>query len=53
MTQTGRAAAWDEASATQRRLADVPGEAKDRMKAETCTSAARERVERVERGLRN
>jgi hypothetical protein len=50
MTQAQRAAAWAEASATQRRLADVPGAAKDRMKAETCTSAARERAERGLRG---
>jgi hypothetical protein len=45
MTEAQRMAAWDQASATQGRLGDVPGEAKDRMRTETCTGAARERVE--------
>jgi hypothetical protein len=46
MTQAQRSSAWDQASATQRRLAEVPAEAREHMKADTCTSAARERVER-------
>jgi hypothetical protein len=46
MTQAQRVATWDQALATQQRLADVPGAAKDRMRAETCTDAAHERVER-------
>lgn len=45
MTQAQRSQAWNQATATQQRLAAVPAEARDRMRADTCTSAARERVE--------
>ena len=45
MTAAQQASAWEQAAATQKRMADIPGTAKDRMKADTCSAADRERVE--------
>jgi hypothetical protein len=46
MTAVQQATAWDEAVATQKRLANISDDAKAHMKADTCTSASRTRVER-------
>ena len=45
MTEAQQSAAWAQAAEAQRRMADLPADAKERMKADTCTAVARERVE--------
>jgi hypothetical protein len=45
MTDAQQAAAWDQAKARQADLAKLPAEAKARMKADTCTPAAKARLE--------
>jgi hypothetical protein len=45
MTAAQQATAWEHATATQKRMAGLSAEARDHMKAETCTPAARARVE--------
>jgi hypothetical protein len=45
MTRAQQAVAWEQAAATQQRMADLPAEAKERMRADTCTAASRSRVE--------
>jgi hypothetical protein len=45
MTAAQQATAWAQAAARRKALADLPAEAKTRMKADTCAPAARARVE--------
>jgi hypothetical protein len=46
MTAAQKAAAWEQAAATQERLTGLSAEAREHMKADTCTPAARARVEK-------
>lgn len=46
MTAAQQASAWSQAAASRKDLADLPAEAKTRMKADTCTPASRARVEK-------
>jgi hypothetical protein len=46
MTAAQQASAWSQAAARRKDLADLPAEAKTRMKTETCTPAFRARVEK-------
>jgi hypothetical protein len=46
MTAPQQATAWEQAMATQKRMVDIPNDAKARMKADTCTPASRADVER-------
>jgi len=45
MTPAQQATVWEDAKTHQTELANIPAEAKARMKADTCTSASRTRVE--------
>jgi hypothetical protein len=46
MTAAQQATAWAQAAARRKDLADLPAEAKTRMKADTCAQAIRARVEK-------
>jgi hypothetical protein len=46
MTAAQQATAWEQAKSRQRDLANLPAEAKARMKSDTCTPADRARVDR-------
>jgi hypothetical protein len=46
MTAEQQATAWSQAAARHKALTDLPAEAKTHMKAETCTPASREQLEK-------
>jgi hypothetical protein len=45
MTAAQQSTAWEQAAEAQKRMVNLPADAKDRMKADTCSPAARGRVE--------
>ena len=46
MTAVQQATAWEQAAATQKRMAGLSAAAREHMKADTCTPTARARVEK-------
>src|ERR1700710_2871244 len=46
MTAAQQANAWEQAAATQKRMAGLSAQAREHMKADTCTPASRARVEK-------
>jgi hypothetical protein len=45
MTAAQQTSAWEQAAETQKHMTEIPPDAKDRMKADTCSPAERTRVE--------